>query len=34
MNALYGMYLRISELVVTDRWTPTMADFHRDTDGL
>ena len=34
MNALYGMYLRISELVVTDRWTPTMGDFHRDPDGL
>jgi len=34
MNALYGMYLRISELVVTERWTPTMGDFHRDPDGL
>ncbi len=34
MNILYGMYLRISELVVTDRWTPTMSDFHRDQDGL
>lgn len=34
MNALYGMYLRISELVATDRWTPTMGDFHRDADGL
>lgn len=34
MNALYGMYLRISELVVTDRWTPTMGDFYRDSDGL
>lgn len=34
MNALYGMYLRISELVATDRWTPTMGDFYRDADGL
>ncbi|MDP1574973.1 MAG: tyrosine-type recombinase/integrase [Coxiellaceae bacterium] len=34
MNALYGMYLRISELVVNARWTPTMGDFFRDADGL
>lgn len=34
LNALYGMYLRISELVSTERWTPTMGDFHRDVDGL
>ena len=34
MNALYGMYLRISELVVTKRWNPKMGDFHRDNDGL
>lgn len=34
MNALYGMYLRISELVANDRWTPTMGDFYRDSDGL
>jgi site-specific recombinase XerD len=34
MNALYGMYLRISELVVNDRWAPTMGDFYRDSDGL
>lgn len=33
MNALYGMYLRISELVTSDRWTPTMGDFYRDSDG-
>lgn len=33
INALYGMYLRISELVVTVRWTPTMGDFERDSDG-
>ena len=34
MNALYGMYLRISELVISKRWTPTMGDFHRDAEGL
>ena len=34
MNALYGMYLRISELVATDKWIPKMGDFHRDADGL
>ena len=34
INALYGMYLRISELVETKRWTPTMNDFFRDNDGL
>jgi len=33
MNALYGMYLRISELVATPRWEPQMKDFHRDSDG-
>ena len=31
--ALFGMYLRISELVETPRWTPRMGDFERDTDG-
>lgn len=34
MNALYGMYLRISELVASKRWSPKMGDFHRDADGL
>ncbi len=34
MNALYGMYLRISELVITKRWKPKMGDFHRDNDSL
>ena len=34
LSALYLMYLRISELVVTDRWSPTMNDFKRDHDGL
>ncbi|MBB72528.1 MAG: integrase [Legionellales bacterium] len=33
MNALYGMYLRISELTATPRWQPTMGDFHKDNDG-
>ena len=30
MQCLYGMYLRISELVASDRWTPHMCDFFRD----
>lgn len=34
MSALYGMYLRISELAASDRWTPKMCDFYRDQDGL
>ncbi len=34
MTALYGMYLRISELAASERWTPTMSDFYRDYDGL
>lgn len=34
MNALYGMYLRISELIASKRWSPTMGDFYRDSDGL
>jgi site-specific recombinase XerD len=33
MSALYGMYLRISELADSERWTPTMNDFARDSDG-
>ena len=33
MSVLYSMYLRISELVERDRWTPKMSDFHRDNDG-
>lgn len=33
MNALFGMYLRISELVETPRWTPRMGDFERDMQG-
>jgi site-specific recombinase XerD len=31
--ALYAMYLRISELTVTERWTPQMGDFSMDMDG-
>ena len=33
MQALFAMYLRISELVVTPRWTPQMGHFRQDTDG-
>lgn len=33
LSCLYGMYLRISELLATSRWTPTMGDFFKDADG-
>lgn len=33
MTALYSMYLRISELVENERWSPKMNDFKRDSDG-
>ncbi len=33
MSALYSMYLRISELSVSARWSPTMNHFNRDSDG-
>jgi site-specific recombinase XerD len=33
LNALFGMYLRISELVETGRWIPKMGDFERDLEG-
>lgn len=33
MNALYGMYLRISELTASKRWVPQMQDFYRDADN-
>ncbi len=33
MSALYGMYLRISELAVTERWIPLMKHFYEDSDG-
>lgn len=31
LSALYSMYLRISELAVSSRWSPTMNDFYRDS---
>jgi integrase len=34
MTALYAMYLRISELASSERWTPKMCDFYCDHDGL
>jgi len=33
MNALFAMYLRISELAASPRWTPVMGDFFMDLDG-
>ncbi|MCH9644026.1 MAG: site-specific integrase [Gammaproteobacteria bacterium] len=33
MNALYGMYLRVSELAASPRWSPQMGDFQKDMDG-
>jgi site-specific recombinase XerD len=33
MNALYGMYLRISELAASPRWEPRMGHFYQDSDG-
>jgi site-specific recombinase XerD len=33
MNALYALYLRISELVETPRWLPQMGHFQRDVEG-
>lgn len=33
MTALYSMYLRISELAVSERWMPQMQHFYRDHDG-
>ncbi len=33
MNALFAMYLRISELVETPRWSPQMDHFQRDPEG-
>jgi site-specific recombinase XerD len=34
ISALYSLYLRVSELAASERWTPTMNDFHKDHDGL
>lgn len=33
LSCLYGMYLRISELVSSSRWSPTMGDFFKDNNG-
>lgn len=33
MTALYAMYLRISELVESERWAPQMGHFRQDTEG-
>ena len=33
MSALYSMYLRVSELAASDRWTPMMNHFYRDSDS-
>lgn len=33
MNALFGMYLRISELAASERWIPQMGHFHKDMDN-
>ena len=32
LSCLYGMYLRISELITTSRWAPTMGDFFQDNE--
>jgi site-specific recombinase XerD len=33
MNALFAMYLRISELAASSRWVPQMGHFYSDMDG-
>lgn len=33
LSCLYGMYLRISELTASERWTPTMGDFFKDSEN-
>lgn len=33
MNALFAMYLRISELAASKRWQPQMGHFFKDMDG-
>jgi len=33
MNALFAMYLRISELAASERWLPQMGHFYCDADG-
>ena len=32
LQLLYGLYLRISELAVSERWSPKMSDFFRDSN--
>jgi len=34
LSVIYLMYLRISEVCVSDRWAPSMNHFSRDHDGL
>lgn len=31
LSMLFGMYLRISELVASDRWIPSMNNFAKDS---
>ena len=33
MNALFSMYLRVSELAASQRWEPQMGHFHKDADN-
>ena len=33
LSILYGMYLRISEVAASARWTPQMKHFYKDQDG-
>ena len=33
VSCLFGMYLRISEITASERWTPMMNDFSKDSDG-
>ena len=33
LSCLYAMYLRISELAASSRWTPTMGDFFKDSEN-
>jgi site-specific recombinase XerD len=33
LSCLYSMYLRISELVTSQRWSPTMGNFFKDNEG-
>lgn len=33
LSLLYGMYLRISEVVASERWIPSMNNFAKDSNG-